>query len=349
MQYKSRSRRRGPSWGSFLSLLLAVCATCATTSHAQEPPIPATGVDISTLDTIVVSGEQPGPGLWKITRDEHTLWILGTLSPLPKKMNWVSRDVEAIIAQSQQVILMPNVEFSVRGGMIRGLFLLPSLLKARNNPDKELLVDVVPADLYARWEVLKARYMGNDKGVEKRRPIFAAHELYESAIKRSDLSQDDIVTKVVKKAARRSKVEMVEPTLDLRIESPGSALKEFRKSPLDDIDCFAKTMSRLETDIEAMKLRGNAWATGDIEAILALPYTDQLQACSDAVLNASVIEERGLGDLRSRVYATWLTAAEAALDGNASSFAILPMRHLLAENGVLAKLRDRGYVIEPPE
>jgi hypothetical protein len=244
---------------------------------------------------------------------------------------------------------MPNVSLNVKGGMVRGLFLLPSLMKARNNPDKEMLVDVVPADLYARWEVLKARYMANDKAVEKRRPIFAAHELYESAIKRSDLSQDDVVTKVVKKAARRNKVEMVEPTLDLRIESPGSALKEFRKSPLDDIDCFAKTMSRLESDIESMKLRGNAWATGDIEAILALPYTDQLQACSDAILNASVIEERGLGDLRSRVYAIWMTAAESALERNASSFAILPLRHLLADQGVLKQLRDRGYLVEPPE
>ena len=328
---------------------MLACAVGTSTSQAQEDPIPATSVDISTLDTIVVSGEQPGPGLWKVSKGEHVLWILGTLSPLPEKMSWDSRDVEAVIAESQEVILMPNVSFSVKGGMIGGLFLLPSAMKARNNPDKEMLIDVVPADLYARWEVLKAFYMGNDSAVEKRRPIVAAQELYQSAIKRSDLSQDDIVTKVVRKAARRNKVEMVEPTLEVRIESAGKALREFRKSSLDDLDCFAKTMSRIETDIEAMKLRGNAWATGDIEAILSLPYTDQLQACSDAVLNTSVSEERGLGDLRSRVRAEWLKAAESTLERNTSSFAILPIRLLLADDGLLTQLRDRGYVIEPPE
>ncbi|MEZ5461009.1 TraB/GumN family protein [Dokdonella sp.] len=318
-------------------------------SLAQEDPAPTGSADISTLDTIVVSGEQPGPGLWKVSKGDHVLWILGTLNPLPKKMSWVSRDVEAIIAESQEVILMPNVSLSVKGGFVRGIFLLPSLMKARNNPDKEKLVDVVPADLYARWEVLKARYMGNDRSVEKRRPIFAAYELYESAIKRSDLSLKDIVTPVVKKAARRNKVEMVEPELDLRIESPGSALREFRKSSLEDIDCFARTMSRLETDIEAMKLRGNAWAMGDIEAIQSLPYTDQLQACSDAILGASVVEERGLDDLRARIFSVWMGAAEEALQRNTSSFALLPMRLLLSDDGLLSQLRERGYTIEAPE
>jgi hypothetical protein len=191
--------------------------------------------------------------------------------------------------------------------------------------------------------------MGTGKSVEKRRPIFAAYELYESAIKRSDLSLKDVVTPVVKKAARRNKVEMVEPELDLRIESPGSALREFRKSPLNDIDCFAKTMSRLETDIEAMKLRGNAWAMGDIQAIQSLPYTDQLQACSDAILKASVVEDRGLDDLRPRIFALWMGAAESALERNTISFAILPMRLLLADDGLLSQLRERGYAIEPPE
>jgi hypothetical protein len=159
----------------------------------------------------------------------------------------------------------------------------------------------------------------------------------------------DVVTPVVKKAARRNKVEMVEPELDLRIESPGSALREFRKSPLNDIDCFAKTMSRLETDIEAMKLRGNAWAMGDIQAIQSLPYTDQLQACSDAILKASVVEDRGLDDLRPRIFALWMGAAESALERNTISFAILPMRLLLADDGLLSQLRERGYAIEPPE
>ncbi|HET9031898.1 MAG TPA: TraB/GumN family protein [Dokdonella sp.] len=330
-------------------LLIAGLLCASFACHADEPPAAADSASIGTLDTIVVSGEQPGPGLWKVSKDDHVLWILGTLRPLPKKMTWVSKDIEATIADSQQVILGPSASISVKGGMLGGLFLLPSLIGARNNPDKEKLVDVVPADLYARWSVLKQKYIGRDRGIEKRRPIFAAQELYGEAIKQSGLSLDDVVGKAVKKAAKRDKVEIIEPRVELRIESAGAAVKEFKKSELDDLECFGKTMSRLETDIEAMKLRANAWALGDINALQAMPYTDQMQACADAVLKASVVEERGLGDLRERLAATWMAAAEKALASNRSTFAVLPLRHLLNADGLLARLRARGYVVEAPE
>ena len=222
-------------------------------------------------------------------------------------------------------------------------------MSARNNPDKQQLADVVPADLYARWSLLKQKYIGKDSGIEKRRPIFAAQELYTEAIKQSGLSLDDVVAKAITKAAKRNKVELVEPRIELRIESPGSAVKEFRKTSLDDLDCFSKTMSRLETDIEAMKLRANAWALGDIEALQSMPYTDQMQACADAMLKASVAEERGFGDLRERLATVWLDAVETALDKNRSTFAMLPLRHLLSDDGQLARLRARGYSVEAPE
>ena len=329
--------------------ILAIGLLAAAPSHADEVlPVNEAG-DLGTLETIVVSGEQPGPGLWKVSKDDHVLWILGTLSPLPEKMTWVSKDIEATIADSQQVIFGPSANFSVKGGMLRGLFLLPSLMSARNNPDKQKLADVVPADLYARWLLLKQKYIGEDSGIEKRRPIFAAQELYADAIEQSGLSLDDVVGKAIRKAAKRAKVELVEPRIELRIESPGSAVKAFKKTSLDDLDCFSKTMSRLETDIEAMKFRANAWAQGDIEALQSMPYTDQMQACADAVLKASVVEEAGFGDLRERFATIWLDAADKALVANRSTFAVLPLRHLLSDSGLLAKLRARGYVVEVPE
>ena len=329
--------------------LIAALLCAASIGSADELPTATAPTDIGTLETIVVSGEQPGPGLWKVSKDDHVLWILGTLSPLPEKMTWTAKEIEATIADSQQVILGPSANFSIKGGMFRGLFLLPSLMSARNNPGKQKLVDVVPADLYSRWSVLKQKYIGKDEAIEKRRPLFAAQELYVEAIKRSGLSLDTGVGKAVRKAAKRSKVEVVEPRIELRIEAPGAAVKEFKNSELDDLDCFAKTMSRLETDIEAMKLRANAWAQGDLEALQSMPYTDQMQACADAMLKASVVEERGLGDLQDRLATVWLDAAEKALESNRSTFAVLSLRNLLSDDGLLTRLHARGYSVEAPE
>ena len=329
--------------------LIAALLCVVSVVAADEVPTAATPADMGTLETIVVSGEQPGPGLWKVSKGDHVLWILGTLSPLPEKMTWTANEIDATIADSQQVIFGPGASIGIKGGMLRGIFLLPSLMSARNNPGKEKLVDVVPADLYSRWSLLKQKYIGKDEGIEKRRPLFAAQELYVEAIKRSGLSLNTGIGKAVRKAAKRSKVEVIDPRIELRIESPGAAVKEFKKTELDDLDCFAKTMSRLENDIEAMKLRANAWAQGDIAALQTLPYTDQMQACADAMLKASVAEERGLGDLQERLATAWLDAVESALDKNRSTFALLPLRHLLTDDGLLARLRTRGYLVEAPE
>lgn len=327
--------------------LLLGCLLSSAVAQAEPPPPP--DAPTALLETVVVSGVQPGPGLWKVSKGEHVLWVLGTLSPLPKRMSWESREVEGVIAQAQRVLLTPRVDLDVAGGAFTGIFLLPSLLKARNNPDKQTLAEVLPADLYARWQPLKRKYIGRSDSVEKRRPIFAAQELYEEATDEAGLRIDGKVGDAVEKLAKKHDVAREQPMIKVRLAEPRDALREFAKSQLDDIDCLRKTVDRLETDLPAMQLRANAWAVGDIEALRALPYVDQNQACRDAMLRNSIVQERGMGDLRERLAATWLTAAENTLRDNTVSFAVLPMSQVLGDEGYLATLRSRGYAVEAPQ
>ncbi|HVF34030.1 MAG TPA: TraB/GumN family protein [Candidatus Saccharimonadia bacterium] len=326
----------------FVAALLMFFATCA--AFAADEPEPAA----RTLETVVVSGVQPGPGLWQVTKDNRTMWILGTLRPLPKRMTWESREVVEKIAQSQEVLMTPSAQINVEGGRLRALFLVPSLLKARNNPDGRRLVDVVPADLYERWLALKRVHLKRNNSVEKRRPIIAAWTLYEKAIERSGMSFDDIVTRVVEKAARKHDVPVNKPRIKHTIAAPKQALREFAGATLDDVECFRRTLTRLESDVETMKERGNAWATGDIVTLRELPYTDQNQACLDAVLKAGVADKHGLADLERRVDAKWLEAAEAALAKHRVTFAVLPIGEILDPEGYVEQLRDRGYVVTSP-
>ncbi len=64
--------------------------------------------DAVPLEEVLVTGQQPGPGLWKVTRpaagNDHVLWILGSYGPLPKKMQWRSTELEAVLRESQEVI-----------------------------------------------------------------------------------------------------------------------------------------------------------------------------------------------------------------------------------------------------
>lgn len=328
--------------------LLACLAFClAPAAHAQSAA-PAPAETIRDIDTVVVSGVLPGPGMWKVSRGDHVLWILGTLSPVPKGMTWLSRDVEAVIAQSQEIIEPPSLNVSSDLGMFRSMLLIPSALKARRNPDDKTLREVVPADLYARWLPLKARYIGSDRGVEKWRPVFAAQELYEAAIRRSGLSLSGIVWPVVKEHAKKHGVKLTPSRLEIKIQDPKAAIKEFNRSALADTDCFAKTLTRIEGDLETMRARANAWAVGDIDALRALPQGDQYEVCVRAVTASAVAQRLGLGDMRARITEHWLGKADAALANNRVSFATLPIAELLRADGYLAKLKARGYTVEEP-
>lgn len=309
----------------------------------------ADGLPVTRMETLVVSGEQPGPGMWRVSRDGHELWLLGSMAPLPKRMQWNSKPVEAAVAASSLVLMPPAANFDVKGGFFGGLLLLPSALKARNNPEGQTLAEVLPPELYARWQALKAEYLGRGKRIEKRRPIVAAEKLQEEALDEHDLSLASVVNEVVRKAAKRADVELQWPNLQIRVEEPRKLLKQLADTPLEDVECFRRVVTRLENDIETMKLRANAWAMGELEILQRLPYTDANRACMSAVLENKLAREHGFDDLPGRLREVWLEAAEAALRDHTRSFAVLPMRQLLDEDGYLAVLAQRGYRVQSPQ
>ncbi|MBB6599800.1 TraB/GumN family protein [Luteimonas sp. MC1825] len=337
-------RRRGQAW----AVAGVLCLVAVGKLAGAQPAAPTSGPAIRDLEALVVSGTRPGPGMWKVSKGGHVLHILGTVSPLPRRMDWNSADVEAVIARSQAVIEAPYVAVNSDIGMFRGLALVPAMLRARNNPAKRPLRDVVSADLYARWQLLKARYMGHDRGVEKRRPLVAAQELYEAALKKSGLRMGGVVTPVVRRAARDAGVPLVESKVALTLEDPKAVLKELNDSDLADRECFAGTMARIETDLDNMRARANAWADGDLEALGALPYDDHYRTCMEALTASALARRLGFNDLRARADQAWLANADKALAENPVSFAALPMSQLLAEDGLLAQLRERGYEIQAP-
>jgi hypothetical protein len=329
-----------------LGCLLLACVAGPAAAQEGAPPSSA---PIRDESPVIVSGVLPGPGMWKVTRGGHVMYVLGTVSPLPKRMGWISRDVEQVLAQAGEVVIAPSYMVDADVGFFGKLALLPSLIGVRRNPGDKKLQDVVPAASYARWLVLKQRYIGRDGDVEKMRPIFAANELYQAAIEDSGLTGTRIVWPVVEDAIDRHDIKLTKPQVKVTLKDPKAALKEFRSESLGDLDCFDKMLANLETDVSRMAERANAWAGGDIAALRALPLGEQYQMCQDALLQASVAQKRGIGKAEAEVRQAWIAAAESAIANNPVSFAMLPMSELLKADGYLASLQAKGYVIESPD
>lgn len=313
--------------------------------------LPSASVSETVLDEVLVTGEQAGPGLWKVTRPsadgDHVLWILGRYGPLPKDLKWRSRELESAIAGSQELLAEPEVNPDV--GVFSGIALLPSLIGLRHNPDDRSLQDVVPAELYQRWLPLKSRYIGKDDKVERWRPLFAAGELYREAIDDAGLERSTAVWTSVRKLARRHDLRITTPEVEVKVEQARSAVKQFKREPLDDVDCFAKTIELLESDLDLMRERANAWATGDVEALRRSWPRALGSACIGAIMGAGIVQERGYGDMLERVKGAWLAEAERALRENRSTVAVLWLSQVLDADGYVAALRDRGYTVEDPQ
>src|SRR5271169_5880859 len=99
------------------------------------------------LDEVVVTGERPGPGMWHVHRGSAQLWILGSISPLPKGITWRSTQVEQVLDSTRQVLVPKPLEI----GIVRILWLLITereLLMVRGG---KRLKDVMPAGLHARF------------------------------------------------------------------------------------------------------------------------------------------------------------------------------------------------------
>ena len=339
-------------WTVLLCFALAAPAVMAapvqvpsTGASTAAPPVPG---EVPLLAPVVVSGVVPGPGLWKVSKGDHVLWVLGTLSPLPGHIQWESREVQQVLAQSKQVLLAPKIRVKADVGFFGKLFLLPSAYGARKNPDGKTLDQVMDAPTYARWLALKRKYLGDDGGIERWRPLFAAQELYRKALKANGLSNDGGVSDAVAALAKQDGVPETPVEYRVEIKQPREALKAFKAAAPSDLECFNRTLDSIEHDLPAMTARANAWATGDLEALRQLPDSHRRDACVSAITSAGFAHQLGLDDVPAQLEATWLAAARKTLADHATSFALLPMDELLSPTGYLAKLKAQGYTVEAP-
>jgi hypothetical protein len=330
--------------------LLALPAFAQNVDHAAppaEPPAVTDAAPEAVPATVVVEGRRPGPGVWKVSKGTHVMWVFGTYAPLPQKMEWDASRVERLVAKSQEVLMPPVAKAHI--GFFRGLTALPSLIGIKRNPDDAVLHDVVPSDVYAHWTVLKAKYIGNDDGVEHYRPVFAGEELLLAGLKQSGLSYVGEVLGTIGDIAKKNKVKLSDSGYDVMLDDPRKLVRDFKNSQVDDLVCFTKTLDSLDIDLETMRVRANAWANGDIGEIRGLNFAERQDACLDAILNSSIAKDAAaLRQMRERLRTAWLKAAERALASNASTFAVLEIQDIVGPTSYLSGLQARGYAVESP-
>jgi len=321
--------------------LLMCCAVVINQRGIAQEPAEVE----SRLEEILVVGEQPGPAMWRVSKGDHSLWILATLEPLPKDMVWHSKSVDERIAASQLVLSPP--ELSAHVGFFRSITLVPSLLRARHAPNGETLEQSLPHDLYMRWLAQRVKYLGNG-GDEKLRPLLAAADLYQRAINQVGLTHDSHVWQRIEATARAKHVPVQPVSLKVPIDNPKQYVRDLSAIPsAGEVDCLRSTVGLVETQLPIMRMRANLWSTGDIEKLRSLLRPDAADTCASAVLVVPSFQQE-YAKLNVQLRSAWLAVAEKAIAANVSTLAVLSMAELLKPDGWLATFRARGYEITSP-
>jgi uncharacterized protein YbaP (TraB family) len=328
-----------PQRRSRAALLAAAALLCPTMPGVAAPQADATP-PLSAPVQVVVSGRYRGPKLWRVSKDGHALWLLGTVAPLPKRMVWQTADVEGLLRETQEVIpSRPSVGIGFHPFTAIRLY---ALWRKAQNPDHQPLQAVLPPALYARFSALRLRFAPHDRRLEQLRPILAARRLYDDALSASDLTPRNDIQQTVLDLARRESVPVHHDKL--LVKDPVDVMHDLTAIPRSaEIACLESVVTRLETDVGPMQARARAWALGDVALLRRLPHTDNRATCLDAVSGSARVRA-----LFAQAQQDWMTAAEQALAQNRTTLALQSMDLLLGPDGTLAAFKRMGYLVEGP-
>ena len=308
--------------------LLAVSWYSIACRADQAPP--------QVMDELVVSGERPGPGMWHVHRGTAHVWILGSMSPLPKGITWRSKQVEQVLENTNQVLVQKPFEI----GIARILWLLITERSVLMVTGGKRLKVVLPAELHARFAIQRAKYTSDPNKWERFRPLIAAAFLQQDAFHHVGLSTRLDLGAAMRTLAKKHHVRVEE----IKIAGVSDVMEALKTlPPATENTCVAASLVTIESDLPRLVDRAQAWASGNVERIEKLREPAEVDACR-AALDAGV----GAADLIGRMRRTWLSAMETHLQNGGVTVAVMNIDMLLEPGGLLDELRAKGYEVDAP-
>ena len=329
-------------WRALLLAASAAVPGAIAQENDESQPAPVDVVE----EEIQVVGDLPGPPLWRVTTDDHVLWILGYPEWVPDDLLWQSDSVEHVLAHSSELLTSPAVGVTA-SNPFRVMRALRQYKRTRRIPNRGTLEDLLSGGLYELFLETRLRYAPKRDDFERLRPSVVAKELFDSAAQSAGLEPGRTIHREIEKRARKHNTKEVATVLSQRYKNSPLVDSIEEMSASVERTCLETRLQGLDARLEALTSLAAAWAVGDLASLRAHPGDSATVACDPWRL---ALDSEELNRMDSRSWELWLENAERALSNNDSTFAILPLKALLREDGLLSQLRERGYeVVEPDE
>ena len=306
-------------------LLTGFCAAAASTEQAP-----------AALDEIVVTAERAGPGMWHVHSGDANVWLLGSISPLPRDITWRSKQVESVLESTSQVLVQKPIEISVP----RILWMLIADRKYLMVGGGKKLKDVLPPDLHARFAAQRSKVTDDADKWERYRPIIAAAFLQQAVFHQVNLSMRLDLGAALRVLAKKHGVR-VEEVKVAGVSDMLEALKTI--PPATERTCVEASLTTLESGLPRLVERAQAWTGGNVERLENMPELKSVDACRNA-LDAG----QDAVDVIGRIRQTWLENIEKYLHSAGTTIAVVNLDLMLERGGLLDQLRAKGYEIDAP-
>lgn len=292
-------------------------------------PLPAAAQEAASdaTEEVVVTARTSGAPMWTVRTETGVVLLVGEIRNVPKATPWYPDRLERAAGGAQRIILGTKAKVSP-GDILRLIFAGGKLTKL---PDGRVAADYLDAPRLARLRAIEARY---EQDYSRRNFLITSFDLLSRRLAFSKDTGDD-ATDVVRKAARRGDIA-TRPVGEVRGEDMLDNL--FAAAPETHLPCLDAAMAAAEIGPQIVTARGKAWTGFDVPGLMANPLETALGRCwpwTDTQLGA---------ELRGQ----WVAALDEAVGQPGVTLAVVPIRVLAEEGGVLDQLKARDFDIAGP-
>jgi uncharacterized protein YbaP (TraB family) len=295
---------------------------------ASEPWSP----EAATVATLEIVKRLPGPALWKVTKGQSQVIILGGLTPLPHMLEWDTQRIQRALDGADALYLQPRPRLSVLE--IIGLAITKRALQL---PHGQTLEQALPPPERARFLSLAATLHKKPGDYAHWKPAVAGLLLIADFRKATGLSEGKPGTTVMHLAKDARVPVRYVGDFDLGPYIRTTATL----SPAANLACFDAALDDIDHEAAHGREAASAWAKGDLKTVGENYRVSVLDRCLLQIPSVSGLVERGTD--------TGIKTIETALAKPGKSVAVIDLNFLLRRGGILDRLKAEGATLSVPD
>ncbi|CAN5474318.1 TraB/GumN family protein [soil metagenome] len=316
------------------ALLLLSAPALAQQAADASGPIDLHRVDpeANLVEALVVNARLPGPAWWKVSDADTVVYVLGVPAMTPSKLEVDSSVLKRRLDGANVLIMGQEADVSLV--RIVGLAVGGKRYFLSKTPMRQTLPPELRARLEARLTATKQKL----DSLDEVKPAFAGFVVANSQDGNISISLGG-VTDTIRDIAKSQ--DLADKP---RIQSlPGYSLVDAVKTlgtapePLQEL-CLDAGLRQAESGEGGIKLLSERWARGEVRAMVSADRG--FSRCLASTPSIARELRQGRDDA--------VAAIAAALGKPGKAVAVIELRSLLAQDGVLDQLKGRGFVVTTP-